>query len=101
MNSLTIKQTIFLAWVQRNYEWLKSKGFEPPIQSYPHWLYGIITSGEYTELDKMMINETIQFIKGLGLNTYNQHWTWDKGGAELDWLVNLRTVGIGTINTKP
>lgn len=91
MISLTEQQASFLAWVNRNYEWLKMKGFEPPIQSFPHWLYGILLAGEYSEDDKFYINYTIKFIKGIGLTTYHQYWTWDKNGAHLDWLVNVKT----------
>ena len=98
MESLTIKQVSFLTWVNRNYEWLKMKGFEPSIQSFPHWLYEILLKGEYSNEDKFHINYTIKFIKAMGLTTYNSDWTWDKDGAELDWLCNVRGVGIS--NTR-
>lgn len=111
MESLTIKQQEFLLWLNRNYEWLKTKGFQPSIQSFPHWLYEILNTGEYTEDDKFHINYTIKYLRGIGLTTYNKEWTWDKYGAELDWLVNVKSVGfikmprggttMGTINTKP
>jgi hypothetical protein len=94
MESLTIKQHQFLIWVNRNYEWLKIRGFEPSIQSYQHWLYEILMKHEYTEEDKFHINYTIKFIKAMGLTTYNRDWTWDKNGAELDWLCNVRSVGF-------
>ena len=98
MKPLTIKQHKFLVWLNQNYEWLKSKGFEAPIQSFPHFLYEIILRGEYDEDDKFYINYTIKFMKGMGLVTYNPDWVWDKDGAELDWLCNVRGVGIS--NTR-
>ena len=98
MQLLSQHQTSFLAWVSRNYEFLKSKGFEAPIQSFPHWLYGILLAGEYTEDDKFYINYTIKFIKGIGLTTYHHHWTWDKNGADMDWLVNVKSYGTISIN---
>ena len=98
MQLLSQHQTSFLAWVSRNYEFLKSKGFEAPIQSFPHWLYGILLAGEYNEDDKFYINYTIKFIKGIGLTTYHHHWTWDKNGAEMDWLVNVKSYGTISIN---
>jgi hypothetical protein len=91
--SLTIKQQDFLLWVQRNFEFLKHKGFHPPIQSYPHWLYEILNTGEYSDDDKGYIDYTIKYMKGIGLVTYNKEWTWDKNGAELDWLNNLKVAG--------
>lgn len=94
MKSLTIKQHKFLVWLNHNYEWLKSKGFEAPIQSFPHWLYEILLKGEYDEDDKFYINYTIKFIKAMGLVTYNPDWVWDKNGAELDWLCNARPLGV-------
>jgi hypothetical protein len=93
MQLLSQHQTSFLAWVSRNYGFLKSKGFEAPIQAFPSWLYGILLAGEYNEDDKFYINYTIKFIKGIGLTTYHHHWTWDKNGAELDWLVNVKSYG--------
>ena len=93
MYSLSQEQTSFLTWVNRNYEWLKTKGFEPSIQAFQHWNYKILLDGNYTEEDKFHINYTIKFIKGMGLTTYNKDWTWDKDGAELDWLVNSRPIG--------
>ena len=49
-----------------------------------------MVSGGYSDDDKKHIDNTIKFIKRLGLTTYNKDWTWDKNGAELDWIVNLR-----------
>lgn len=96
MYSLTIKQQDFLLWVNRNYEWLKTKGFKPSIQSFPHWLYEILNTGEYTDDDRFHINYTIKYLRGIGLTTYNKEWTWDKNGAELDWLVNVVTTPNGS-----
>ena len=92
--TLTNEQTQFLIWIQRNYEFLKHMRFEPPIQSYPHWLYEILLKGVYTTTrDRDIINYTIKYLRGMGLKTYNKDWTWDKNGAEMDWLCNVR-VGI-------
>lgn len=49
-----------------------------------------MVSSTYTDEDKKHIDELIRFIKGLGINTYKRDWTWDKNGAQLDWIVNLR-----------
>mgnify|MGYP000240608687 CR=1 FL=1 len=86
---LNTQQIKFLSWVNRNYEWLRSKGFEPPIQSFPHWVHGVLIMGWYNEDDKFYINYTIKFIKAMGLKTFNPNWIWDKNGPELDWLVNI------------
>jgi hypothetical protein len=95
MYSLSQEQTSFLTWVNRNYEWLKTKGFEPSIIAFQHWNYKILLDGNYTEEDREHINYTIKFIKGrLGLTTYNKDWTWDKHGAEMDWLVNVKSAGF-------
>ena len=90
MQIIQPEQYKFLTWLNRNYEWLKSKGFEPPIQSYPHWLYDMIRRGNYTEEDKGYINYTIKFLRNIGLKTYHSKWTWDKNGAELDWIINVK-----------
>ncbi len=49
----------------------------------------MVSSG-YTDEDGEYLRELIRFIRGLGLRTYKRDWTWDKNGAELDWIVNLR-----------
>ena len=49
----------------------------------------MVSSG-YTDDDREYLKELIRFIRGLGLKTYKRDWTWDKNGAELDWIVNLR-----------
>jgi hypothetical protein len=87
---LTEKQHNFLSWLARNYEWLKTKGYSHNWQPLQHNLHRIMVSGGYSDDDKKHIDNTIKFIKRLGLTTYNKDWTWDKNGAELDWIVNLR-----------
>lgn len=49
----------------------------------------MVSSG-YTDEDREYLRELIRFVHGLGLRTYKRDWTWDKNGAELDWIVNLR-----------
>jgi len=85
---LTIEQYTFLMWVNRNYEWLKGKGYRTTWQPVQHNIHRIMVSSGYTDEDREYLKELIRFINGMGLKTYKRDWTWDKKGAELDWLVN-------------
>ena len=85
--------------MNRNYEWLKSKGFSHNWQPFQHNVHRIMVSSTYTDEDKEQIDNLIRFIKGLGISTYNRDWTWDVNGAQLDWIVNLRNDG-STFNSS-
>jgi hypothetical protein len=85
---LTIQQYTFLKWVNRNYEWMKTKGYKTTYQPFQHRVHRMMVSSEYTEEDKLMMDGVRRFLGGIGLKTYNRDWTWDRSGAELDWLVN-------------
>lgn len=87
---LTIQQYTFLMWVNRNYEWMKLKGYKTTFQPFQHLVHRIMVSSEYTEEDKLMMDGVIRFLRGVGLKTYHKHWTWERDGAELDWLMNMR-----------
>ncbi len=88
---LSIQQYTFLQWVNRNYEWLKMKGYNTTWQPVQHNIHRIMVSSGYTDEDGEYLRELIRFIRGLGLRTYKRDWTWDKNGADLDWLMNMRT----------
>ena len=87
---ISIQQYSFLQWVNRNYEWLKMKGYNTTWQPFQHNIHRIMVSSGYSDEDREYLKELIRFINGLGLKTYKRDWTWDKNGAELDWIVNLR-----------
>jgi hypothetical protein len=87
---LTTEQHSFLIWVNRNYEWLKMKGYTTKWQPTQHNIHRIMVSSGYTDEDRVYLKELLRFINGLGLVTYKRDWIWDKNGAELDWTVNVK-----------
>jgi len=91
MYPLTKEQKQFLSWLNRNYEWLISRGFKAEPQPFQHNIHRIMIDGMYSNTDKNTILKTIKFINGMGLTTYHKEWTWDKYNADLDWLINVKT----------
>jgi hypothetical protein len=92
MYPLTKEQKQFLSWLNRNYEWLKSRGFKSETQPFQHIIHRIMVDGTYSDMDKNTILKAIKFIRGMGLVSYHKGWTWDgdKDVNNLDWLVNVK-----------
>jgi hypothetical protein len=92
MYPLTKEQKQFLSWLNRNYEWLVSRGFKSETQPFQHNIHRIMVDGTYSDTDKNTILKAIKFIRGMGLVSYHKGWTWDgdKDVNNLDWLVNVK-----------
>jgi hypothetical protein len=92
MYPLTKEQKQFLSWLNRNYEWLKSRGFKSETQPFQHIIHLIMVDGMYSDRDKNTILKAIKFIRGMGLVSYHKGWTWDgdKDVNNLDWLINVK-----------
>ena len=92
MYILTPDQKQFLSWLNRNYEWLKSRGFKSETQPFQHNIHRIMVDGMYSDTDKNVILKAIKFIRGMGLTTYHKDWTWDRDEdvSNLDWLINVK-----------